>query len=94
MNSKRNISDGTMTIATLNVRGLNDAKLEFVIQSFVPEERDILFLIDTKLNHDWGDYMEKSIKRRLGSGTRTHTCPCIIDYKTDKVNGFGRQKAS
>ena len=79
-----------MTVATLNVRGLNDAKLELALQYFVTEEWDILFLIDTQLDRKGGDYMGKKIKRRLGTGTRTHTCPCIMDYGADTVTGFRR----
>ena len=39
-----------MTVATLAVRGLNDAKLELALQYFVREKWDILFLIDTQLD--------------------------------------------
>ena len=84
----QNIAEATMTVATLNVRGLNDAKLELALQYFVTEEWDILFLIDTQLDRKGGDYMGKKIKRRLGTGTRTHTCPCIMDYGADTVTGF------
>ena len=34
--------------------------------------------------------MGKKIKRRLGTGTRTHACPCIMDYETANVSGFRR----
>ena len=34
--------------------------------------------------------MEKKIKRRLGTGTRTHASPCILDYETDNIAGFRR----
>ena len=88
MTSTRNIADATMTIATLNVRGLNDAKLELVLQFFVAQEWDILFLIDTQLDKKGRDFMGKKIKRRLGTGTRTHTCPCIMDYETDTITDF------
>ena len=37
-----------------------------------------------------GDYMGKKIMRRLGTGTRTHACPCILDYGTDTTTGFRR----
>ena len=59
MTSTRNIADATMIIATLNVRGLNDAKLELALQHFVTQEWDILFSIDTQLDKKGGDYMEK-----------------------------------
>ena len=52
-----------MTVATLNVMGLNDAKLELALQCFVMEEWDILFLIDTQLDRKGGDYMGKKIIR-------------------------------
>ena len=34
--------------------------------------------------------MGKKIKRLLGTSTRTHACPCIMDYETDNVTGFRR----
>ena len=51
-----------MTVATLDVRDRNDAKLELALQYFVAEEWDILFLIDTQLDMKGGDYMGKKIK--------------------------------
>ena len=80
----------TVTVASLNVRGLTNVKLELALQSFVAEEWDVLFLIDTQLDKKGGDYMGKKIKRRLGTGTRTHVCPCILDYGTDDTGGFCR----
>ena len=37
----------TITVASINIRGLNDAKLELILQSIVAEERDKVFIIDT-----------------------------------------------
>ena len=34
--------------------------------------------------------MGKKIKRHLGTGTRTHASPCILDYGTDTTTGFRR----
>ena len=34
--------------------------------------------------------MGKKIKRRLGTGTRRHASPCILDYGTDTTIGFRR----
>ena len=53
---------GAMTVATLDVRDRNDAKLELALQYLVAEEWDILFLIDTQLDMKGGDYMGKKIK--------------------------------
>ena len=57
----KNSAEATMTVATLNVRGLNDTKLELALQYFVAEEWDILFLIDTQLDRKGGDYTGKKI---------------------------------
>ena len=32
--------------------------------------------------------MGKKIKHGLGTGTRTHACPFILDYGTDTSSGF------
>ena len=58
------------------------------MQSFVAEEWDVPFVIDTQLDKKESDYMEKKIKRRFGTGTRTHACMCILDYGTDTTTGF------
>ena len=84
----KNNAEDTMTVATLNVRGHNDATLELALQYIATEEWDILFRIDTQLDRSGGDYMGQRIKRRLGTGTRTHTCPCIMDYGAYTVTGF------
>ena len=42
----QNSAEATMTVVTLNVRGLNDTKLELDLQYFLAEEWDILFLTD------------------------------------------------
>ena len=90
MTRTKKTAEATMTVATVNVRSLNDAKLELALQYFVAEEWDVLFLINTQLNRKGGDYMVKKIKRRLGTGTRTHTCPCIMDSGADTGTGFRR----
>ena len=82
--------NAAVTVASINIRGLTDVKLELILQSFVAEEWDVLFIIDTQLDKKGGDYMGKKIKRRLGTGTRTHASPCILDYGTDTTTGFRR----
>ena len=54
------------------------------------EEYDILFVIDTQLDRKGGNFMGKTIKRRLGTGTRKQACPCIMKHETDTVTGFRR----
>ena len=77
-----------MTQASVNIRRLNDAKLELILQSFVAKEWEVLFIIDTQLDKKGGDYMGKKIKRRLGAGTRAHASSCILDYGADTTTGF------
>ena len=79
-----------MTVASLNIRGLNDAKQELILQSFVAEEWDVVFIIDTQLDKKGDDYMRKKIKRRLETGTRTHASSCILDYGAETTTGFRR----
>ena len=79
-----------LKVCTLNINGLDDNKLELVLQFFVEEGIDILFLIDARLDIKGGRYTGKKVKKRLGVGTRTHTNPCILDYGTDSTGGFKR----
>jgi hypothetical protein len=79
-----------LRVCTLNINGLDDNKLELVLQFFVEEGIDILFLIDARLDIKGGRYTGKKVKKRLGVGTRTHTNPCILDYGTDCTGGFKR----
>ena len=44
-----------MTVAKLNVRGLNDAKISLVPHKFIAEEWDIPAIIDTRLDTKEGD---------------------------------------
>ena len=40
----------TITVASINIRGLNDVKLELTLQSYVAEDWDVLFIINTHLD--------------------------------------------
>ena len=51
----------TVTVASIYIRGLNDVKLELILQSFVAEEWDVLFIIDTQLGKKGGDYTGKKM---------------------------------
>ena len=82
--------NAAVTVASINIRGLTDVKLELILQSFVAVEWDVMFIIDTQLDKEGGDYMGNKIKRRLGTGTRTHASPCILDYGTDSTTGLRR----
>ena len=77
-------------VCTLNINGLDDNKLELVLQFFAEERIDVLFLIDARLDAKSGRFTGKKVKRRLGTGTRTHTNPCILDYGMDQTGGFKR----
>ena len=86
---KRNSQvEPNIRVGTLNVNGLNENKLELILQFFAEENLDVLMLVDTRLEQKTGKYMGKKIKRRLGPGTRTHITPCILDYETDATTGF------
>jgi hypothetical protein len=82
--------DPQLRIGTLNVNGLDDTKLELILQFVQGETIDVLFLIDTRIEKKAGKYMGKKIKRRLGAGTRTHVTPCTKDYGSSQLNGFRR----
>ena len=79
-----------LRVCTLNINGLDDNKLELVLQFFAEEHIDVMFLIDARMDAKSGRYTGKKVKRRLGVGTRTHTNPCILDYGMDQTGGFKR----
>ena len=80
----------TINVASINIRGLNDVKINLIFQTYVAEDWDVLFIIDTQLDKKGGGYMGKIIKRRLGTGTRIHACPCRLDYGSDTTPAFVR----
>ena len=47
--------NAAVTVALINIRRLTDVKLELVLQSFVAEEWDVLFIIDTLLDKKGGE---------------------------------------
>jgi hypothetical protein len=54
--------DPQLRIGTLNVNGLDDTKLELILQFVQGETIDVLFLIDTRIEKKAGKYMGKKIK--------------------------------
>ena len=84
----RQQEEANIRVGSLNVNGLNDIKLELVLQFFAEERLDVMVLVDTRMEHKAGKYTGKKIKRRLGPGTRIHVTPCILDYETDSTIGF------
>ena len=50
-----------LKVCTLNINGLDDNKLELVLQFFVEEGIDILFLIDARLDVKGGRYTGKKV---------------------------------
>ena len=77
-------------VCTININGLDDNKLELVLQFFAEEHTDVMFLINARLDAKSGRYTGENVKRGLGTGTRTHTNPCILDYGMDQTGGFKR----
>ena len=47
--------NAAVTVASINNRGLTVVKLKLILQSFVAEEWDFLFIIDTQLDKKGGD---------------------------------------
>ena len=63
-------------VCTLNVAGLDECKLDLILQHMEDEEVDIMFCIDAQLSAKSGRYMGRKAKTRLGTGTVVHINPC------------------
>ena len=61
--------NAAVTVASINIRGLTDVKLELMLQSFVAEKLDVLFIIDTQL-----DKKESTTWGKRSNDGSTYTC--------------------
>ena len=54
--------NAVVTVASINIRGLTDVKVELILQSFVAVTWDVLFIIDAQRDKKGGDYMGEKVQ--------------------------------
>ena len=68
--------DHRLTVCTLNVAGLDEIKLDIVLQHMEEMSIDVMFCIDAQLSIKAGRFLGRKAKTRLGTGSVTHVTPC------------------
>ena len=80
-----------LTVCTLNVAGMDEVKLDMVLQHIEEMGIDVMFCIDAQLSAKAGRFLGRKAKARLGTGTVVHITPCAV-YGAGQGTGFNHRK--
>ena len=68
--------DRRLSVCTLNVAGMDEIKLDMVLQHMESYAIDVMVCIDVQLSVKSGRFLGRKAKTRLGTGSVVHVTPC------------------